>query len=45
MMSFLAQSVLMALVGESPPVGPANMIHFSSLTLIEVALFFLLNLT
>lgn len=36
MMSFPTQSVLMAPVSESPPV--TNMIHFSSLMLIEVAL-------
>lgn len=34
--SFLTASVLMASVGESPPV--TNMIHFRSLMLIEVAL-------
>lgn len=35
MMSCSTQSVLMAPVSESPPV--TNMIHFSSLMLIEVA--------
>lgn len=43
LMSFDAQSVLMASVSESPPVSPTNVIHLSSLTLIEVALFSLRN--